>query len=91
MMIKLLAYIVSALFTYILGIISKKKKWHETLPIPMQNLIVGAIVFVISIIIVHILKENISIQDILEQIMVALGGTGTATLAYDTQKARQGK
>ena len=88
-MIKLLTYIVSALFTYILGIISKKKGWHETLPIPIQNIIVGVIVFVISIIVVHVLKENVSVENIIEQIMVAIGGSGTAALAYDTKKVKQ--
>lgn len=85
-MIKLLTYIVSTLFTYILGIISKKKGWHETLPIPIQNIIVGIIVFILSLIIVHIQKEHISAQNIIEQIVVAIGGSGTATLAYDTRK-----
>jgi len=85
-MIKLLTYIVSTLFTYILGIISKKKGWHETLPIPIQNIIVGIIVFILSLILVHIQKEHISAQNIIEQIVVAIGGSGTATLAYDTRK-----
>lgn len=88
-MIKLLTYIVSTLFTYILGVVSKKKGWHETLPIPVQNIIVGVIVFILSLIITHILKENISVQNIIEQIMVAIGGSGTATLAHDIQKSRQ--
>ena len=85
-MIKLLTYIVSTLFTYILGIISKKKGFNETLPIPIQNIIVGIIVFILSLIIVHIQKEHISAQNIIEQIVVAIGGSGTATLAYDTRK-----
>ena len=85
-MIKLLTYIVSTLFTYILGIISKKKGWHKTLPIPIQNIIVGIIVFILSLIIVHIQKEHISAQNIIEQILLAIGGSGTATLAYDTRK-----
>lgn len=85
-MIKLLTYIVSTLFTYILGIISKKKGFNETLPIPIQNIIVGIIVFILSLIIVHIQKEHISAQNIIEQIIVAIGGSGTATLAYDIRK-----
>ena len=85
-MIKLLTYIVSTLFTYILGIISKKKGFNETLPIPIQNIIVGIIVFILSLIIVHIQKEHISAQNIIEQIVVAIGGSGTATLAYDIRK-----
>lgn len=85
-MIKLLTYIVSTLFTYILGIISKQKGWHKTLPIPIQNVIVGIIVFILSLIIVHVQKEHISVENIIEQIVVAIGGSGTATLVYDTRK-----
>ena len=87
-MIKLLTYIVSTLFTYILGIISKKYRWHETLPIPVQNIIVGIIVFILSLITFHILKENVSIENIIEQIIVAIGGSGTATLAYDAKNTK---
>lgn len=85
-MIKSLTYIVSILFTYILGLISKKKGWHKIIPIPVQNLIIGVIVFVISLIVIRIFKENISIESIIDQIVVALGGSGTATLAYDAKQ-----
>ena len=85
-MIKLLTYIVSTLFTYILGIISKKEGWHKALPIPVQNIIVGAIVFVLSLIIIRVFKENISIENIIDQILVSLGGSGMATLAYDAKQ-----
>ena len=88
-MIKILTYIVSTLFTYTLGIVSKKKGWHQTLPIPVQNIIVGAIVFVLSLIIVHILKENVSVENIIDQIAVAIAGSGTATMAYDMKKVKQ--
>lgn len=88
-MVKLITYITSTLFTYIFGIISKKKGWNEILPIPVQNIIIGIIVFMLSSIVLLILKENIDMENIVEQIIFALGGSGTATLAYDTQKTQE--
>lgn len=85
-MINSITYIVSTIFTYVLGKISKKRGWNEILPIPIQNILIGIIVFAISVIIAKLLKENIDVKDILEQIIVSLGGAGTATLAYDTSK-----
>ncbi len=81
-MINLLVYIVSTLATYIMGILSKKMKWNESLPIPIQNILIGIIVFTIFYIIYH----PANTEEVIEQIIVALGGTGTATLGYDTQK-----
>ena len=59
-------YTITTLFTYILGILSKQKGWHKTLPIPIQNVIVGIIVFILSLIIVHVQKEHISVENIIE-------------------------
>lgn len=84
-MINILIYIVSTLSTYILGIISKKLKWNENVPIPVQNIVVGIIVFTIFYIIYH----PTNTEEVIEQIIVALGGTGTATLGYDTQKLKK--
>ena len=81
-MINLLIYAVSTVLTYFLGIISKKLKWNETLPIPVQNIFVGLIVFMIAL---AITKTNEPTQ-LFEQIFMSLGGVGTATLGYDTQK-----
>ena len=44
-MINLIIYIVSTLLTYILGLLSKKFKWNETLPIPIQNIFVELLHF----------------------------------------------
>lgn len=86
-MINFLVYIVSTLATYIMGILSKKMKWNESLPIPIQNILIGMIVFTIFYIIYH----PTNTEEIIEQIIVALGGTGTATLGYDTQKLKKEK
>lgn len=86
-MIKLITYIVSTLFTYYMGKVSKKKGWNEELPIAIQNIYVGILVFLISILACYVLKENVNYMDIIEQICVALGGSFTATWGYDTKKA----
>lgn len=81
-MINSLIYIVSTLFTYFLGLASKKFKWNEELPIPVQNIIVGFIVFIIAFFITK--PENT--EEFLNQFIIALGGSGTATLGYDASK-----
>lgn len=81
-MINLIVYIVSTVFTYVLGLISKHFNWNETVPIPVQNICIGLIVFSI----VYIIYKPTNYEDIINQIIVAMGGTGTATLVYDTKK-----
>ncbi len=90
-MINTITYIVSTIFTYVLGKISKKRGWNETLPIPLQNILIGIIVFGVSVVVAKVMKESVDLKDIVEQIIVALGGAGTATLAYDTSKVEGGK
>ena len=84
-MLEVLVYIVSTVVTYTMGIISKKLKWNEELPIPIQNIIIGIIVFVIF----YLVKRPDDIELALQQLMLALGGVGTATLGYDTVKIRK--
>lgn len=86
-MINLITYAVSTILTYTLGLLSKKFKWNETIPIPIQNIFVALITFGIAYLWFHFTNTEMEAQDILEQIIVALGGAGTATLAYDTDKA----
>lgn len=81
-----LVYIVSTVFTYVFGILSKKHKWNESLPIPIQNFVVGLVVFVLAYVFCLVMKVNLSPEEILHQIIFAIGGAGTATLGYDTQK-----
>lgn len=84
--INYLIYITSTLFTYILGLISKKHKWNEELPIPIQNILIGLIVFVFAYVFCLITKIELNSQEILKQILFSMGGAGTATLGYDTTK-----
>jgi len=85
-MVKILTYIVATLLTYLLGLLSKKKGWNETIPIPVQNILIGVIVFFISAILLRITNQEIMLDDIVSQIIASLGGSGTATLYYDTKK-----
>ncbi len=84
--IKYLVFVVSTLLTYILGLISKKHKWNEALPIPIQNCLVGIVVFLLAYVFCLIMKIEIEPNNIIQQILFAMGGAGTATLGYDTQK-----
>lgn len=81
-MINMLIYIISTLLTYFLGIAAKKFKWNEELPIPIQNILVGLIVFGIT----YIILKPADMTELANQIWLALGGAGTATLVYDTTK-----
>lgn len=81
-MINMLIYIISTLLTYFLGIIAKKLKWNEDLPIPIQNILVGLIVFGIA----YLILKPSDMTELANQIWLALGGAGTATLVYDTSK-----
>jgi hypothetical protein len=84
--INYLIFIVSTTMTYILGIQSKIHKWNDTLPIPMQNCLVGIIVFILAYVFCLITKTEANIDDIIQQILLSFGGVGTATLGYDMQK-----
>lgn len=86
-MVNLLIYIVSTVLTYVLGILAKKFKWNEELPIPIQNILVGITVFFIAWVFINPANP----QELLNQIVVALGGAGTATLGYDTTKIKKGE
>ena len=82
MTIQFLVYVVTTLFTYIMGKVSKYYEWNYTLPITIQNLIIIAIVSVIGILI-HV--ENLDANSIIEAVITAVGGVGTAVVAYDAK------
>lgn len=82
MTVELLLYLITTIFTYVMGIISKKKGWNQTLPITIQNIIIGSIVVVIGIII-HI--EGLTVDEIIKAVVVGIGGAATAALYYDTK------
>lgn len=82
MSIEVLVYIVTTLFTYGMGKLSKKFGWNYDLPIPIQNIIIGAISAGIGILI-HI--EGLNANDIIQAVITALGGIGTATVLYDAK------
>ncbi len=82
MTVELLVYIITILFTYVMGILSKKFSWNETLPIPVQNILIGIIVTTIGCFI-HI--EGLGVNEIIQSVIVAMGGIGTATVVYDAK------
>ena len=82
MTVQLLVYVITTLFTYILGKISKHFGWNETLPIPIQNILIGIIATIIGCII-HI--EGLDANSIIQAVVTALGGIGTATVLYDAK------
>lgn len=82
MTIELLVYLVTTIFTYAMGLISKKKGWNETLPITIQNIIIGAISVAIGILI-HI--QGLTVDEIIQAVVVGIGGAATAALYYDTK------
>ena len=51
MTVQLIVYIVTTLFTYVLGKASKYFGWNETLPIPIQNIAIGVIATIIGCVI----------------------------------------
>lgn len=82
MTVQVLVYIITTLFTYILGKVSKYFSWNETLPIPIQNIIIGFIAAGIGCLI-HI--EGLDTNTIIAAVITALGGVGTATVLYDAK------
>lgn len=82
MTVQFLVYVVTTLFTYIAGKVSKNFGWNYTLPITIQNIIIVAIASAIGILI-HI--ENLDVNGVIEAVITAVGGVGTAVVAYDAK------
>ena len=82
MSVQLIVYIITTLFTYILGKVSKHFGWNETLPIPVQNIAIGIISAVIGCVI-HV--EGLDANGVIQAVVTALGGIGTATVLYDAK------
>lgn len=89
--INYLIFIVSTATTYGLGILSKKHKWNETLPIPLQNCFVGIVVFVLAYVFCLIMQKDVSTELIFEQIVSTMFGVETATFGYDIKKSYKEK
>ena len=79
---QLKVYIVTTLFTYVLGKVSKYFRWNETLPIPIQNIAIGVIATIIGCVI-HV--EGLDANGVIQAVVTALGGVGTATVLYDAK------
>lgn len=82
MTIQFLVYVVTTLFTYTAGKVSKHFGWNYTLPITIQNIIIIAIASVIGCAI-HI--QDLDANSIISAVVTAVGGVGTAVVAYDAK------
>lgn len=82
MTVQFLVYVVTTLFTYIAGKVSKHFGWNYDLPITVQNIIIIAIASIVGCLI-HI--ENLGINDVITAVITAVGGVGTAVVAYDAK------
>lgn len=82
MTVQFLVYVVTTLFTYIAGKVSKHFGWNYTLPVTIQNIIIIAIASIIGCLI-HI--ENLDINGVITAVITAVGGVGTAVVAYDAK------
>ena len=78
MTVQFLVYVITTLFTYIAGKVSKHFGWNYDLPITVQNIIIIAIASIVGCLI-HI--ENLGVNDVI----TAVGGVGTAVVAYDAK------
>ena len=85
-LIDALICIISDAFTFFFGKLSKKAGWNEELPIPVQNALVAAMVFVIAIILGYIFQLPVDFQTIGKHIFLAFAGSWGATWGYDTHK-----
>ena len=82
MTVQFLVYVVTTLFTYIAGKVSKHFGWNYGLPITVQNIIIIAIASIVGCLI-HI--ENLGVNDVITAVITAVGGVGTAVVAYDAK------
>lgn len=88
-MVNLMVYVISTLLTYFMGLASKKFGWNEELPIPVQNILVGLFVLGFALVYTHFAGIEFNAEIIIEQIISALGGSGTATLYYDNTRVKE--
>ena len=79
MTVQFLVYVITTLFTYIAGKVSKHFGWNYDLPITVQNIIIIAIASIVGCLI-HI--ENLGV---ITAVITAVGGVGTAVVAYDAK------
>ena len=88
-MINLMVYVISTLLTYFMGLASKKFGWNQELPIPVQNILVGLFVLGVALVYTHLTGQEFNLEMVVEQIISALGGSGTATLYYDNTRVKE--
>ena len=75
--------VITAIVTYIFGILSKKFKWIESKYIPIQNAIIGICAGILCKIL------GLADSNMLVTIMYTLFGSMTAGGTYDLTKAKE--
>lgn len=82
MTVQFLVYVITTLFTYIAGKVSKYFGWNHDLPITIQNIIIIAISAIIGCL---INIEGLDVNGVITAVITAVGGVGTAVVAYDAK------
>jgi len=82
MTVQFLVYVITTLFTYIAGKVSKHFGWNYDLPITIQNIIIIAISAIIGCL---INIEGLDVNGVITAVITAVGGVGTAVVAYDAK------
>lgn len=82
MTVQFLVYVITTLFTYIAGKLSKHFGWNYDLPITIQNIIIIAISAIIGCL---INIEGLDVNGVITAVITAVGGVGTAVVAYDAK------
>lgn len=82
MTVQFLVYVITTLFTYIAGKVSKYFGWNYDLPITIQNIIIIAISAIIGCL---INIEGLDVNGVITAVITAVGGVGTAVVAYDAK------
>lgn len=88
-MIQLIPYLLSLfsfVLTFTLGRLSKKYGWNEDIPIQSQNILVGIFTLGTTLIISHLIGENLGFVEVANEIIGTISGVGGATLLYDNIK-----
>lgn len=82
MTVQFLVYVITTIFTYVAGKVSKHFGWNYDLPITIQNIIIIAIASVIGCL---INIEGLDMNGVITAVITAVGGVGTAVVAYDAK------
>ena len=81
--VEMIIAVVTAIITYIFGLLSKKFKWIESKYIPIQNVVIGLLTGVLCKIL------GLADSNMLVTMMYTLFGSMTAGGTYDLTKTKE--